>query len=319
MSLRRCFWGVPVLLLLGGASPALGQGRSDSFVLTLVTGGHAAYLQAEASMKEALLAGAPGTRVFSVQLDDTRGMAMAMEALSSRPTLIVAVGSRAARLAREQARGTPLVYAMVLDPASIGLPGPGQAAGKVTGVTMDVTPEVQFELIQELVPGAHRIGVVYDPAISGEAVRRASSAAKARGLSLVAQAVRGESEVIPAAALLVPEVDVLWAVADPTVLTAANSRALILLSLRSRKPLFAVSEGFVRGGALAALAADAREVGRRAGELGARVLAGASPAALGPEAPPRLSLFVNLATAGHLRLSVPDAIVSRARTVYPRP
>ena len=167
-------------------------------------------------------------------------------------------------------------------------------------------------------PQGRRVGVLYDPAISGHTVRAAAAAAKARGLVLVAQSVRDEGEVMAAAALLVPQVDALWAVADPTVLTPTNARGLILLSLRSRKPLFAMSEGYVRSGALAALSANPRGVGRRAGELARKALQGSPLRDLRPEAPPvPLSLFVNRATAERLGVALPEAVVLRARTVFP--
>jgi len=73
----------------------------------------------------------------------------------------------------------------------------------------------------------------------------------------------------------------------------------------------------VRSGALAALAASPEDVGRRAGELAARVLSGTPPQKLPPEMPPRLALFVNVSTAEHIGLTVPDALLSRAETVYP--
>jgi putative ABC transport system substrate-binding protein len=208
---------------------------------------------------------------------------------------------------------------MVLDPASLDLPIPGQRSLSVTGVTMDVLPEQQFAMLRELVPGIRRVGVLFDPAVSGPDVRRAQSAARAAGLELLTQPVRGEADVLAAARLLAPRVDALWTVADSTVLTAANARAIVLFALRARKPLFAMSEGYVRTGALAALAADPREVGARAGQLAARVLAGTATRELAAEPPPQLRLFINRASAEHLGLSLPPEMLARADKVYPEP
>jgi putative ABC transport system substrate-binding protein len=286
--------------------------------LILVSAHQPAYLRVEEEVQRVLKAEAPDAALVSIDLDAPDGPTLARNALATRRGVVVAIGSRAAKLARAGVGGAPLVYAMVLDPASIGLPEPGAASqGSITGVTMDVSPDREFELIREMLPLATRIGVLYDPAVSGDAVRRATAAAKAGGLTLVGQAVRSEGEVLRAASLLAPSVDGIWALADPTVLTAANARALILFSLRARKPFFATSEGFVRSGALAALAASPADVGRRAGEIAARILEGTSPRSLPPEMPPRLAIFVNLSTAEHLGVTVPDDLVSRAQKVYP--
>jgi putative ABC transport system substrate-binding protein len=302
---------------VGGAAEEP-RAESGGAVLILVSAHHTAYLRVEQEVRKALATGAADAAVVSIDLDSPDGPALAKEALATRRGVVVAIGSRAAKMARETVRNTPLVYAMVLDPASIGLPVPGAASlSSVTGVTMDVSPDRELELMREMLPAAKRVGVLYDPAVSGDAVRRATAAAKSGGMTLVAQTVRSEGEVLHAASVLAPAVDILWALADPTVLTAANARALILFSLRARKPFFAMSEGFVRSGALAALAASPEDVGRRAGELAVRVLGGAPVSGIRPEMPPRLALFVNLSTAEHLGVTVPDALLSRAEIVYP--
>ncbi|HKY34105.1 MAG TPA: ABC transporter substrate-binding protein [Candidatus Polarisedimenticolia bacterium] len=317
---------LPMLVAAAAVAPALGSHvpaqqiaeRSIRSTLLLVSGGAAAYLGAEKGVVEGLNGAASGA-VRTVNLGSEEGEAAGREALAVPPTLIVAVGTRAARLARQEAPGVPLVYAMVLDPASAGLPGPGETPGEaVTGVAMDVTLRDQLALLREMIPGLKRIGVLYDPSVSGPLVRRAEDEMRAMGLTLTAQPVRSEAEVIGAAGLIAPEVDVLWAIPDVTVLTSANARALILLALRSRKPLLAMSEGYVRHGALAALAAHPYEVGRRAGEMATSILSGTPVQRLKPEMPPRVDLFVNVATAQRLGLELPDAIVSRAGALYPR-
>jgi putative ABC transport system substrate-binding protein len=302
-------------VLSGAGAPA--ARAAESRIVVLVTAGAAAYRQAERGAR-AVLDVLPGTVTETVLLDGPNGESAARRAIAGEPSVVVAIGARAARLAREQAAGRPMVYAMVLDPASLGLPTPGHPRrDPVTGVTMHVAAAPQFEILRELAPEAKRIGVLYDPAISGDEVRSADAAARAVGLRLVPQPVRNEGETLGAARLLAPQVDALWAVADPTVLTASNARALILFALRARLPLLAMSEGYVRTGALAALAASPDEVGRRAGELARRILAGAEPGELPAESPPRLALFLNRATADHLGLPLPAELLDQAQEVYP--
>ncbi|MGH9869898.1 MAG: ABC transporter substrate-binding protein [Candidatus Polarisedimenticolia bacterium] len=288
--------------------------------LLLVSGSTSAYMEAERGAMEALESTHPSVTFSRVNLNEAGGDHKARRLLLEEPSLVVAVGSRAAQMAREISPNSSMIYALVLDPGSIGLPAPGQAsAGRITGVAMDVTLAQQFAVMRDLLPSARRVGVLYDPSLSGDVVRRAREQLKSMGLELKGQPVRSEAEVLEAATLLAPDVDVLWAIPDTTVLTPVNARALILLALRSRKPLLAMSEGYVANGALAAVSAHPYEVGRRAGEMAGKVLDGASLGTLRPEMPPRTSVFVNLATAQRLGITIPSDLLSRADGVYPRP
>jgi ABC-type uncharacterized transport system substrate-binding protein len=58
-------------------------------------------------------------------------------------------------------------------------------------------------------------------------------------------------------------------------------------------------------------------VGRRAGELARQILDGSRPQQLRPEPPPRVALFLNRASADHLGLVLPAALVAQADRVYP--
>jgi putative ABC transport system substrate-binding protein len=285
-------------------------------VVVLVSPGPDAYRIAADAACRAIGSGGGASEV--IVLDGPEAERRAVVRLRRDDPAVVAVGARAARFVRTSVPMARLTYAMVLDPASLGLPGPGDAPrDRLTGVTMDVDPAAQLAVLRTLAPDARRVGVLYDPSVSGDAVRRATAAARAHGFEIVAQAVRGEGEVLPAANVLLPSVDALWGIADPTVLTAANARALILLAMRSRKPLLAISEGFVRTGALAALAADPVEVGKAAGQLSLELARGRGATA--PLPPPRLDLFLNRATAEHIGVAVPKELVAKASAVFPTP
>jgi len=299
-----------VTVAVGAAAPS-----GATLVVALAASEHAAYQAALASATAAVTAAIPGARVVAITLGDDEEQSL--EAIrGASPSLVMTIGSRAARLVRRADPGMPIVYAMVLDPSSLGLPAPGQnGTSEATGIAMDVPLEDQFALIRSILPSARRIGVIYDPSISGDAVRKAEVVARSMGLKLVAQAVRSSSAVLEGAGLLAPSVDAMLAIADPTVLTPANTRPLILFWLRARKPLFATSEGFVRNGAIAALVTDPAGSGRRAGEMAARILLGASPSRVAPEPPPVVSIYVNKASAEHLGISLPPDVIARAREV----
>jgi len=320
---RRRAAPVAVALFLSVVAPALclrGPAAEERTVVILQTSAYSAYTLATQSIRSALETALPDVHLVAVVLPDQGEEAAAREALSQDCALIVAIGTRAARLARAEARGRPLIYAMVLDPGEIGLPGPGELPrGNATGVAMAVAPLSEFGLMRDIMPAIRRVGVLYDPLISGGAVRRAAAAAASAGIRLISQPVRSSAEVLDAARLLAPNVDAVLAVADPTVLTPATTREFILFWLRSRKPLFGLSEGFVRDGALAALVADPVEVGRSAGEIAVRVLRGTPISAIPPLPPPRLQTFLNRASSEHLGIKLPEALIAQSQRTFPEP
>ena len=307
-----------VLLAVAFVTPVAPGGTlapAAAGTVVVVSPGPDAYREAADSARRSIEEA--GGAVEVIVLDGDASERRAAQRLASGDVAI-AVGARAARFVRGSAPEARLVYAMVLDPGALGLPSPGDPPqDRTTGVTMDVDPASQLDVLRKLAPTARRIGVLYDPSMSGEAVRRASAVARPNGFEVVAQAVRGEGEVLPAANILIPSVDALWGIADSTVLTVANARALILLALRSRKPLLALSEGFVRTGALAALAADPAEVGRAAGAMAQELSRGTGAKAPPALPPPRLDLFLNRATAEHIGVAVPPELVSAASAVFP--
>ena len=160
-------------------------------------------------------------------------------------------------------------------------------------------------------PKGRTIGVLYDPQNSSAVIERAREVAARHKFELVARAVHSEGEVLSASRLLLAEVDGLWSIADSTVLTYSNARMLLLQCLRARRPFFAISEGYVRTGALSAVAADPQAVGRRAAEMALHIAEGGDVADLPPEEPPEVQVFFNRSTAEWLGLKTPRKVLGR--------
>ena len=121
--------------------------------------------------------------------------------------------------------------------------------------------------------------------------------------------MRSEGETLSAARVLIPRVDGLWGVADPTVLTYSNARRLLLQCLRARRPFFAISEGYARTGAFAAMTADPHAVGQRAAQMALHVARGGDVMDVPPEDPTEVQVFLNRSTARRLGLAMPSSVL----------
>lgn len=296
---------IVLLVAIAGTLPCSASKR----VGLIVSPGASAYLESAESIAADLK---PHVDVHRIDLRPEANRLVVSRLLDTGPEVIVAVGARAVREIREAGTDVPLIYAMVLDPAALDLPEPGNPdITWTTGVSMSISLDAQFSAMREMLPEGRTLGVLYDPQHSAAVIERAGEIAARYEFELLAQIVRDEGEVLAAARLLLARVDGLWSVADPTVLTYSNARMLLLQCLRARRPFFAISESYVRTGALAAVAADPEAVGRRAAQMALHVAEGGSVADVPPEEPPGVEVFINRSTAGRLGLEPPKNVLGR--------
>lgn len=233
-----------------------------------------------------------------VSLADLDGEDLAGVVREVRPRVILAVGLDAFLEARK-IRRIPVVYAMVLNPeARIG------DDDNATGVGMKVPPERQLSLLKQALPSAKRIGLLYDPAKSGNLVRRALGFAEELGLVLVAREVRRSRDVPPLVDGMKGVVNAFLLLPDPTVVTPQTLEFIPQLSVSSRIPVVAFSEQYLKHGALLAIGIDPVDIGRQAGELANRILAGENARNIDPAEPRRAVLHINAKAAKQLGIAV---------------
>ena len=252
----------------------------------------------------------PEVLTFDLEGEEANSAGVLDRVKRARADVIVTVGSLATASALADPGSGPVVFSMVLYPEQSGFLGGDRA--RVTGASLDISPDVQFGYVKRLLPTARRVGVLFHPAETGTVVETARGAATRQGLTLVAKPIAEHDDVVAAMQGLMADVDVVWAVADGHVLTPQATSALILASLRRRVPFIGLSTAHVRAGALAALYVDYDDVGEQTAGLALRVLQGESPGSLPVATPRRVGLAINLRTADHLGLELPADLTAEA-------
>jgi iron complex outermembrane receptor protein len=180
--------------------------------------------------------------------------------------LVVAVGTVAATEARAEHAGRTVLYCGVTNPRRYDL-----VTESMCGVSLDVPAEEFLARVLEALPGKTRIGILHDPTRSGPIVLDAQRAATALGLRLVKAEVRDPRDVAFVLRSVAPDVDLMWLVADATVLGSPDEfDQLSRLSLELRKPLVA-SFRSERGVVLAAYP-EPEDIGARCAEIARRLL-----------------------------------------------
>lgn len=230
--------------------------------------------------------------------------------LKGRGVVLVALGPLAAQLAREQMPEAPLVYAMVQDPARLGLDVPG-----VAGVAFSIPVKNQLAAFRMVNPRAVRIGVLYTEENLGRLIQDAVKAAGIIRVALIAKPVASEREVpvVLRSLLSGPDaVDALYIAPDPALLGDEARRHVLSEALKAGKPVYSFSAALVPEGALASNGPDFASIGEQAGDLVNR-LAGGEKGKI-EMLIPRAELIINKKVADRLKVDIPaDAIKAAAR------
>jgi putative ABC transport system substrate-binding protein len=266
------------------------------------------YEQALEGIKEVCTAEAAE---YTLQDGDARQREIIRGVARSRPRLILAVGSPALRFATDKFPDIPIIASVVVDPAAI--------AGEtkvVSGATLRMQPKRQFETLLKAAPLVKRIGVVFDPAKTGQLVEEAMNDASRLKLELVKREVSSTANVAQAWREIQDDIDAIWMVPDTSTLTEESFQYMLTISQKRNVPLLAISDKYVSKGALLALAADYRDVGRQAGEMANDVLRGKSLESIRSTAVRSPRLILNLRTAELIGLSIPREVVENAARVY---
>jgi putative ABC transport system substrate-binding protein len=269
----------------------------------------AAYTQAIEAFKAAL----PdiGFIEYDLQGDVARGRKLARQIRASDPSLVFAVGLKAALVAKLEIVDTPVIFSMVLDPAKYDL-----KASNMAGISLEVPLDRQFSTIRAILPRLKRIGVLYDPEKTGALLDAARRQARTHGLEIVERKIRTENQLPATAKELILQVDALWLIPDSTVLTEESLGFLLSTALDHNVPVIAFSPEFVRHGALFGLSVHPADIGRQTALLAKKLLAGTAPSSISTVSPEQVRLAVNLKTARFLGIMLSPDVLTKAHEVY---
>ncbi len=252
-----------------------------------------------------------GVVEYNMKGDIEEGLKIIKQIKRLKPAAVLAVGSKAAVLAKENLLEIPVVYCVVIDPEKYGL-----QAGNVTGIALEIPVNAQFKTFKAVVPTLKRIGVVYDPANTSSLIRTAQEEARQLGLELVAVEVRTAKELPVTIRSLLPRIEGLWMVPDSTVITTDSFQFILLATLERNIPFMAFSDNFVKAGALLALSPDYFEIGRQSSLMVDEVVKRGISDRGKVVSPETARLTINLKTAKILGLEIPVEILGKADEVF---
>jgi putative ABC transport system substrate-binding protein len=245
---------------------------------------------------------------------------LASELVRLNVDVLVTRGTPAALSAKHATATIPIVMASSGEPAAEGIVASlARPGGNVTGFHTMVPAELgrtRLKLLKEAVPGASRVGILWNPADMQTPllVRETQAVARAMRVELKSLEIHAREGLATFdrafEAALMDQADAVIVVED--YVTFRFQTRILDFTAMSRLPAIYGLREFVDAGGLMSYGADRRDLFRRTATYVDRILKGARPADLPIEAPTRFELVINLKTAKALGLTIPPSLLQRA-------
>lgn len=249
---------------------------------------------------------------------DGAGVRAVIESLArDRVDVLIVIGSALATATRQAAPDIPIVFITPGDPVAAGLVASLARPGRnMTAITFEY-PELsgkRLELLRELVPGARRVLVLYDPSDASprQGVEAARAVASQLRLTLSEKPVRAADDVIRGLEAL-NEVDALLGI--PGGVTTSHYEAMIKAAHAKKRPTVFHARTETTAAALMTYGSSDADVARQAVRLLLKILEGADAGQLPVERPTKIALILNLKTATALGVTIPPSLLLRANQV----
>jgi putative ABC transport system substrate-binding protein len=257
------------------------------------------------------------TRWSAGNVDNIRKHAAELVALKS--DVIIAGGTSAVGPLLQATRTVPIVFVGVADPVGAGLVDSlARPGGNATGFMQfeyGLTAK-WLELLKDIAPGARRVAVLRNPAVTSGIGQFAIIQYVASSVSVEVSPVdlRHTGEIERAVTAL-GHAGNGGLIVTASGLATIHRELIIKLAARHKLPAVYARRLFVTDGGLISYGSDRVDQYRLAAGYVDRILKGEKPADLPVQAPTKYELVINLKTAKALGLDVPPTLLARADEV----
>jgi ABC-type uncharacterized transport system substrate-binding protein len=226
----------------------------------------------------------------------------------------------AIRAAKEATKTIPIVMVTPVDPVATGLVDSlARPGGNLTGLTTlgrELSGK-RLELLKEAVPGASRVGVLWDSNAPGPVLGFKEYEAAARALKIPLQSleVRGPKPDLESAfqAAAKSRTTAIITITNPVF--GRYQKQIADLAIKNRKPSMCETSAYVEAGCLMSYATNNAESYYRAAVFVDKILKGRNPADLPVEQPMKFEFVVNLKTAKQIGVTIEPNVLVRANRV----
>ena len=226
------------------------------------------------------------------------------------------IGTPSAQSVAAATSTIPLVFSAVTDPVEAKLVSKLDGSGtNVTGGSDALPYEPQIELMRQIIPNLKNVGYVYSPGEVNSTIilKNLKEKLTPLGIKVHEAPAQRSTDIAMAARSLEGKVDMIYTSTDNNVVSAYES--LFQVAKESKIPLIASDTSSVARGAVAALGVDYYALGRETGKIVVRILNGEKAGEIPVYTPQKLDLFVSPKNALAEGITLPQAIIDKAKEV----
>ena len=249
----------------------------------------------------------------NAQGEQATASTIAAKFAADKVDLVLAIATPTAQAAAQTIIDIPVLFTAVTEPKEAGLVESWEKPGSNITGTSDLNPvKEQLELIQEILPDAQSVGIIYS---SGEVnsdvqVELAKEAANDLGLTIKEATVTNSSEVAQATESL-GDVDAIYIPTDNRV--TEGLEAVIQYSEANQIPLFGAENGQVERGAIATYGINYTDLGYQTGQMAIRILEDdENPADMPVETLDTIEFILNPAAAERMGVTLSEELIAKA-------
>ncbi|TAM43515.1 MAG: hypothetical protein EPN55_13730 [Gammaproteobacteria bacterium] len=299
-SLLMTLW-CPLILAWAGPGTA-----AEKNVLVLLSKDQPEYQEVASSLRQTLTQHAgQDIEVNVVTLAD--GVRRLTENTDTLPSMIVTVGTQAAKLTALQHASTPILHTLLPRQAYLDLARERtqNRTRRHTAIYVDQPLRRQFNLVGFALPEHTRVAVILGPA-TASLENELVTAARDRDLALQVRHLSSPTELIPQLNEILEESDALLSLPDPMVFNSNTLHHLLIATYHRKVPVVGFSRAFVEAGALLAVYSTPAQTGRQAAEIVRQALQAPARPLPPPQYPRYFAVAVNRRVAASLGLDIPD-------------
>lgn len=259
----------------------------------------------------------------NVEQDKTLALTVARQFVKTNVDLLVTLGtgSSLAALTASEKQPIPMVFSVVAAPRATGILHEDRHSDRqVTGVSMEIPVNEQFEIVKDALPTVVTLGIVYCTEMPQAVAtgQEAASVAADFGWTPVVMAFPKEElpQLEQKVRTLLAQVDALYLPADPLLGAPDNFATILRLADAAQIPVVAMSQGLVERGAFVAVHCDLYEIGQQTADLIVQVLEGGDVEMIPVQQPAIKKLSVNLKKAQQLHLPISRHVILKTDTIF---
>lgn len=220
------------------------------------------------------------------------------------PDSIYCIGSKAYSLSRDYATNRTLVFSAALNWQRLDIDS------KTYGISNELSPGQEMTVLRMFFPKLKKIGILYSEEFMDEYVATLKKIAGSHNIEIIDTKITHHSESDSQLNELLPQIDLLWVIADPLVLKSSDSVLRVLeVANQYKKPVYAFSENIVEQGAALSISTSIETIGGQSGNLLMSLDEGRIPADR-VQFPAGTSITLNLCAFEKLKIPVNEKMLS---------